>query len=99
MHTLDTEFEDLATTGVSFYPKDPRGGIEDALDALYEPVNYGVYRIGFARTQAASRGGATCAATASPTPSGPSSRRSCVSTPLPGYSKCNLGCIVDYPNL
>ena len=53
MHMLDTEFEDLATTGASFYPEDLRGEIEDTLDELYEPVNNGVYRTGFARKQAA----------------------------------------------
>jgi putative glutathione S-transferase len=53
MHMLDAEFEDLATTNASFYPEGLKGEIEDTLDRLYEPVNNGVYRSGFARTQAA----------------------------------------------
>jgi glutathionyl-hydroquinone reductase len=50
---LDTEFEELATTDANFYPEDLRDEIEEVLDELYEPVNNGVYRTGFARTQAA----------------------------------------------
>ncbi len=53
MKMLDAEFEDLATTDRDFYPGDLRDEIEDALDALYEPVNNGVYRTGFARRQPA----------------------------------------------
>jgi putative glutathione S-transferase len=53
MYMLDVEFEDLATTNASFYPEGLKGEIEDTLDRLYEPVNNGVYRSGFARTQAA----------------------------------------------
>jgi len=53
IYMLDVEFEDLATTNASFYPEGLKGEIEDTLDRLYEPVNNGVYRSGFARTQAA----------------------------------------------
>lgn len=53
MKMLDTEFEDLATKDADFYPEDLRDEIEETLDALYEPVNNGVYRAGFARKQAA----------------------------------------------
>jgi glutathionyl-hydroquinone reductase len=53
MNMLDTEFEELAATDANFYPEDLRDEIEEVLDALYEPVNNGVYRTGFARTQAA----------------------------------------------
>jgi putative glutathione S-transferase len=120
MHVhVDTEFEELATTGA--YPKDPRGGIEDALDALYEPVNYGVcriYRIGFARTQAAHDEAVKEPFDALDRFKGVLSRRRYLCCdrvsdtewaffttlvrfdPLyHGHSKCNLGCIVDYPNL
>ena len=48
INMLDTEFGALATTDTDFYPEELRGEIEDALDALYEPVNNGVYRAGFA---------------------------------------------------
>jgi putative glutathione S-transferase len=53
MKMLDTEFEAFATTDEGFYPEDLRDEIEVTLDALYEPVNNGVYRTGFARTQPA----------------------------------------------
>lgn len=53
MNMLDTEFEAFATTGANFYPEDLRDEIERALDDLYEPVNNGVYRAGFATRQAA----------------------------------------------
>jgi putative glutathione S-transferase len=53
MKMLDTEFEGLATRDESFYPEDLRGEVEATLDALYEPVNNGVYRAGFAGKQAA----------------------------------------------
>ncbi|ABG04955.1 glutathione S-transferase-like protein [Rubrobacter xylanophilus DSM 9941] len=53
MRMLDTEFERLATTGASFYPEELREEVDRALDELYEPVNNGVYRAGFAATQEA----------------------------------------------
>ena len=53
MKMLDTEFEALATTDENFYPEGLRDEIEEILEALYEPVNNGVYRTGFARTQPA----------------------------------------------
>src|SRR5829696_6183884 len=48
MRILDTEFEDFAEKDVNFYPEDLREEIERTLDGLYEPVNNGVYRAGFA---------------------------------------------------
>jgi glutathionyl-hydroquinone reductase len=53
MKMLDTEFEHLASKDANFYPEDLRDEIEATLDELYEPVNNGVYRSGFARRQAA----------------------------------------------
>ena len=50
---LDTEFGDFATRDADFYPEDLREEIEATLDELYEPVNNGVYRSGFATTQSA----------------------------------------------
>ena len=53
MQMLDLEFEDLATNEESFYPEDLREEIEGTLDELYDAVNNGVYRAGFATKQAA----------------------------------------------
>jgi glutathionyl-hydroquinone reductase len=50
---LDTEFGDFATTDAHFFPEDLRDEIDATIDAIYEPVNNGVYRAGFATTQEA----------------------------------------------
>ncbi|HKH38494.1 MAG TPA: glutathione S-transferase C-terminal domain-containing protein, partial [Rubrobacter sp.] len=50
---LDTEFGEFATTDAHFFPEDLRHEIDATIDAIYEPVNNGVYRTGFATTQEA----------------------------------------------
>ncbi|HZY66045.1 MAG TPA: glutathione S-transferase family protein [Rubrobacteraceae bacterium] len=50
---LDTEFEDLATNDVDYGPDDLREEIDRTIDEIYEPINNGVYKSGFATTQAA----------------------------------------------
>ena len=40
-------------TGPSLAPPELRGEVDQVLDAIYQPINNGVYRAGFARTQAA----------------------------------------------
>jgi glutathionyl-hydroquinone reductase len=50
---LDTEFGEFATTDADYYPEDLRDDIDATIDAIYEPVNNGVYRSGFATTQEA----------------------------------------------
>jgi putative glutathione S-transferase len=50
MRMLDTAFDG---NGVSLYPEDLRERIDDIVEAIYEPINNGVYRAGFAGTQAA----------------------------------------------
>jgi putative glutathione S-transferase len=50
---FDTEFNDLAQQDVTFYPPDLRESIETTLDAIYQPINNGVYRAGFATQQSA----------------------------------------------
>ena len=50
---LDTEFGEFATTELHFYPEDLRLETDATIDAIYEPVNNGVYRSGFATTQEA----------------------------------------------
>lgn len=49
---LDTEFGDLANS-MDLYPADLRQTIDDAMTAIYQPINNGVYRAGFATTQSA----------------------------------------------
>ena len=53
MRMLDTEFEAFAKEDANFYPEDLGEEIDRTLDELYEPVNNGVYRTGFATKQAA----------------------------------------------
>jgi len=50
---LDTEFGEFAATDADFFPEDLRDGIDATIDSIYEPVNNGVYRSGFATTQEA----------------------------------------------
>ena len=53
MRMLDTEFEDFAKKDAGFYPEDLREETDRTLDELYEPINNGVYRAGFAMEQPA----------------------------------------------
>ena len=53
INMLDTEFTKLATTNADFCPEDLRDEIENTMDAIYNPINNGVYRSGFATKQAA----------------------------------------------
>ena len=50
---LDTEFAALGDPSVSLYPEPLRAAIDEAITAIYTPVNNGVYRAGFATTQEA----------------------------------------------
>jgi len=50
---LDNEFEEFAATEADFVPEGLREEIEDTISAIYNPINNGVYRSGFASTQAA----------------------------------------------
>ncbi|WP_336136211.1 glutathione S-transferase family protein [Natronomonas amylolytica] len=52
IRNLTTAFAELGN-GVDLAPVDLRDDIDDALDDIYEPINNGVYRTGFADTQAA----------------------------------------------
>ncbi|MGM0606719.1 MAG: glutathione S-transferase family protein [Halobacteriota archaeon] len=46
-----TAFGDLATTDVDLAPADRRAEIDRVITAIYEPINNGVYRAGFATEQ------------------------------------------------
>ena len=50
MRELSTAFEG---NGVDLYPADAREEIDEVVDAIYDPINNGVYRAGFAGTQTA----------------------------------------------
>lgn len=51
MRMFDREFEAIATRSVNFYPDEWREDIEKTIDAIYQPINNGVYRAGFAMSQ------------------------------------------------
>ncbi|MBD6616324.1 glutathione S-transferase family protein [Komarekiella sp. 'clone 1'] len=53
MRMLDVEFGELATQKVDLYPRDLQRKIDETIDAIYLPINAGVYRSGFATSQAA----------------------------------------------
>lgn len=50
---LDVEFNAIAEADIDLYPADLQAAIEQAMDAIYQPINNGVYRSGFATTQEA----------------------------------------------
>jgi putative glutathione S-transferase len=50
---FDVEFAHLATQKIDLYPRDLQQKIDETIDAIYLPINAGVYRAGFATTQAA----------------------------------------------
>jgi len=53
MRMLDVEFDRLAGRDVDLYPEDLRSEVDRIVDAIYEPINNGVYRAGFANSQSA----------------------------------------------
>jgi putative glutathione S-transferase len=53
MRMLDTEFDAIGDASVSYYPVHLRERIDRTIDAIYEPINNGVYRAGFATSQSA----------------------------------------------
>jgi putative glutathione S-transferase len=52
MRMLATEMTDVGN-GVDLYPADIREEVDEVVDAIYDPINNGVYRAGFAGTQEA----------------------------------------------
>jgi putative glutathione S-transferase len=53
MRMLDTEMDACATRDVDLYPEGYREEIDRLIDDIYEPINNGVYRAGFAQSQEA----------------------------------------------
>ena len=50
---FDTQFEAYAKNDVDFYPEKLQSAIDEIADAIYQPINNGVYKAGFATTQSA----------------------------------------------
>lgn len=50
---FDTQFDAYAKNKVNFYPENLQTVIDEISDAIYQPINNGVYRAGFATTQSA----------------------------------------------
>lgn len=57
MRILDVDFELLAQKGPSLAPPELRECIDRTLEEIYEPINNGVYKTGFATTQDAYESG------------------------------------------
>jgi putative glutathione S-transferase len=53
MRTFATAFEGVGEGGVDLYPEGYREEIDRIVDDIYDPINNGVYRAGFADSQAA----------------------------------------------
>ncbi len=53
MRMFDVEFTEFATQAIELYPHNLRQKIDETIDAIYLPINAGVYRAGFATSQAA----------------------------------------------
>jgi putative glutathione S-transferase len=53
MRLFDTEFNAFATVKDNYYPEDLQKVIDETIDNIYQPINNGVYRAGFATTQSA----------------------------------------------
>ncbi|OKH28441.1 glutathione S-transferase family protein [Chroogloeocystis siderophila] len=53
MRIFDVEFAQFATQKIDLYPRNLQQQIDEIIDAIYLPINAGVYRAGFATSQAA----------------------------------------------
>ncbi|WP_250124667.1 glutathione S-transferase family protein [Chroococcidiopsis sp. CCMEE 29] len=49
---FDVAFAELATQNIDLYPRHLQQKIDETIDAIYTPINAGVYRAGFATSQA-----------------------------------------------
>ncbi|MBF2064052.1 MAG: glutathione S-transferase family protein [Calothrix sp. C42_A2020_038] len=50
---FDTEFDEFARQDVNFFPQHLQNKIDETIDKIYQPINNGVYRAGFATSQTA----------------------------------------------
>lgn len=59
LRIFDLEFGELANDEYSLFPKEIRDEVDDVVERIYEPINNGVYKCGFASTQEAYEDAAT----------------------------------------
>ncbi|AFZ02797.1 glutathione S-transferase family protein [Calothrix sp. PCC 6303] len=59
MRMLDVEFAQLTTHKIDLYPDDLQPQIDETIDLIYTAINAGVYKAGFATSQAAYEQGVT----------------------------------------
>lgn len=50
---FDTQFEELAQNQENLYPQELQEAVDTAIDKIYDPINNGVYKAGFAKSQSA----------------------------------------------
>jgi putative glutathione S-transferase len=50
---LDCEFKDYSQSDLNLCPPEIKESVDQTIDAIYQPINNGVYRSGFASTQSA----------------------------------------------
>jgi len=53
LRMLSTEFTDVAERDIDLYPEGYQEAVDEIIESIYEPINNGVYRAGFADTQEA----------------------------------------------
>jgi putative glutathione S-transferase len=53
LRMLDTGFDEYATRDVDLYPEGYQDEVDQIIEDIYEPINNGVYRAGFAKSQSA----------------------------------------------
>ncbi len=53
MRMLDRAFDEYSPAAVDLYPEGYRNEVDDAIEEMYDPLNNGVYRAGFADSQEA----------------------------------------------
>jgi len=53
LRMLDTEMDEYASRDVDLYPDGYQDEVDRVIDEIYEPINNGVYRTGFAQSQKA----------------------------------------------
>ena len=53
LRMLDTEMDEFASRDVDLYPEGCRDEVDRIIDEIYQPINNGVYRAGFTKSQKA----------------------------------------------
>ncbi|MEC7277385.1 MAG: glutathione S-transferase family protein [Bdellovibrionota bacterium] len=53
LRIFNSSFEKISSSDINLYPKEYQSSIDEFNEMIYEPVNNGVYKVGFATTQEA----------------------------------------------